>query len=652
MIGGSTAEGPGPEELGLKKYCVAIGLSALLAVLPVAGAALAFDLFGWRPFGGGESAPEADVIGDPQPYEVTVEIQGADNEIGERVRASSRLWSDREKPASGAAGLIAKARSDYRRILAGLYTLGRYGGTISITIDGREATTLAADAPVSDPARVAILVDPGPLYRFGRIALGDPPPRPADRGDSVALPSQEGLAAGEPAYSGAVLAAERLLIEAWRQQGHAKARIARRSVTADHARDLVHVAVVVDPGSRAVYGPVSVRGAERMEAAFIARQTGLRPGDVYDPDDLERAGERLNRLGVFRAQTFEEGEAIGADGTLPITVVVEERKLRRIGLGATYSTIDGVGFNAFWLHRNLFGQAESLRLEGSVAGLGETLDYEEFDYSLGATYTQPGTFTPDTDLAASVLGKRQVLDSYTETSAEGRLGVKHLFSKQLTGALALGVERSQFDDDLGTRDFLTAGLAGRLTRDTRDTANDATRGYLFEATAEPFYEFEYANAAVRGTVEARAYYGFSRDDRLVLAGRAKIGSLAGADIAELPPDRLFFAGGGGSVRGYAYQGIGVERDDGSRIGGRSLLEASVELRARITDSIGAVVFADAGTVSKDAFPGSFDDVKVGVGGGLRYYTGLGPIRLDAALPLDPGPDDPDFAVYIGIGQAF
>ena len=80
--------------------------------------------------------------------------------------------------------------------------------------------------------------------------------------------------------------------------------------------------------------------------------------------------------------------------------------------------------------------------------------------------------------------------------------------------------------------------------------------------------------------------------------------------------------------------------------------SSGEVRARITETIGAVGFVDAGIVSADATFSSTEDLKVGVGVGARYYTGFGPLRFDLAFPLEPGPDDADFAFYIGIGQAF
>jgi translocation and assembly module TamA len=171
------------------------------------------------------------------------------------------------------------------------------------------------------------------------------------------------------------------------------------------------------------------------------------------------------------------------------------------------------------------------------------------------------------------------------------------------------------------------------------------------ATVEPFYEFYFGNPQLRATAEGRAYFGFGDHDKFVLAGRVKAGALLGPSLDEIPPDKLFFAGGGGSVRGYAFKSIGVAGPGGTVTGGRYLLEASAEARMRINDSFGAVAFVDGGYVAADSFPG-IQDLRVGAGVGLRYYTGLGPLRLDLAVPLNKRPGDPNYALYLGLGQAF
>ena len=623
---------------------IAIGLIAAPAT------ASAFQLFGMT-FFENKAKKSGEVIGEPVHYNVKIHVKPDDRRLLNAVRNASGLYGDRKKPASGAAGLIAKARSDYKSILAALYGLAHYGGTIHIFVDGREAASLPPDAVLAKPAEVRIDVDAGPVFTFARTRIVNAAPPPTTFRDKVERPADIGFAPGERAGSGVILKAEKLATEAWRQQGYPKADIADRKVIADHATNTVDVTLTVAPGRKAVYGPVTVKGTRRMDPAFVARETGLETGREYDPDDIKRANERLTKLDVFRAMKIEESDRIGPDGRMPITVTVQERKLHRFGVGATYSTIDGGGLSAFWLHRDLFGHAERLRIDGSVGGLGQTIDPSKFDYSLGMTFTRPGIFGPDTDLVGSLIGKRQVLDLYTETSVEGRVGLTRRFSPELTGTLAADIKRARFVDDLGTRNFLTAGLPGSLVFDSRDSKVDPTRGLYLEGDLDPFYEFEYGNAAARMTAEARGYYGIGPKDRVVLAGRVKVGSLVGAPIAETPPDKLFFAGGGGSIRGYAYQGIGVT-ENGITTGGRSLFLASAEVRTKLTDTIGLVGFADAGTVGPDSFVDFSQPLKVGVGVGLRYYTGLGPIRLDAAVPLNRQPGDPNFSLYVGIGQAF
>jgi translocation and assembly module TamA len=144
----------------------------------------------------------------------------------------------------------------------------------------------------------------------------------------------------------------------------------------------------------------------------------------------------------------------------------------------------------------------------------------------------------------------------------------------------------------------------------------------------------------------------------VLAARARVGSYYGPDEEESPPDQLFFAGGSGSVRGYAYRSIGVEftKPNGNTgvVGGRSLIDGSIEGRYRATPRFGGVGFLDAGYVSPDSRLGGFDDaeLRLGAGVGLRYFTGLGPLRVDVATPINRRPEDSLAAFYVGIGQAF
>ncbi|WP_348984713.1 autotransporter assembly complex family protein [Devosia sp. J2-20] len=617
-----------------------------MAAAPVA----AFEIFGLKLFEDPNAVDAEVVIADPQPYVVSVAVNG-DGALESVVRNASSLVADETKPASGAAGLLAKARGDYRRLVAALYNEGYYGGVVSIRVGGQEAAKLAPDVNLPDPVDVAIVVEPGPLFRFNSVDVVNAAPITSDPFDFVPPPSTRGFGRGEIARSSVILQAEQLALRAWRQQGFPKAVIASREVVADHANSSVDVTITVNPGRKAAFGDVTVTGTERMDPEFVRRQTGLVVGEEYDPDTLALAQKRLDRLEVFRAARLEAAESIGVDGLLPYTLIVQELPGARFGVGANYSSIDGLGVEGYHLWRNLFGQAERLRLDARIASIAYPIDTEQFDYSFGGTFTKPGIFTPDTDLVAAVAAERTIYPTYTETSASGRLGLTHIFSDEITIEGGASLERSRFDDSFGTRDFTTAGLYGGATLDFRNDRVDATAGWYAQASVEPFYEFRFANAGARVTLEGRTYFGFGENDPFVLAGRIKGGALVGPALSEISPDKLFFAGGGGSVRGYGYKSIGVNDGAGNVTGGRYLLEGSLEARMRINEAFGIVGFLDGGYVAADVFP-SIDDLRLGAGAGLRYYTGLGPLRLDAAIPLNKKPGDADYAVYVGIGQAF
>lgn len=612
--------------------------------------AAAFDIFGLKLFEDQSEQDAEAVIADPQPYLVTL-VVNATGAVESAVRNASALVADQNEPASGAAGLLAKARGDYRRIVAALYNEGYYGGTASIRVGGVEAATLAPDVDLPDPVDVAVVVDPGPLFHFNSVTIVNQALPTSDPNDYVEPPVHAGFGAGEIAKSSVILRAEQLALEAWRQQGYAKAAIATRDVVADHATTTVDVTISVNPGPKAAFGAVTVIGAEALDPEFLRRQTGLTEGEEYDPDEVALAQKRLDRLEVFRAARLEAAESVGADGLLPYNLVVQELPGRRFGVGANYSTVDGLGLEAFHLWRNLFGQAERLRLDARVASIGYPIDTAQFDYFFGGTFTKPGIFTPDTDLVAAVSAERTIYPTFTETSASGRVGLTHILSDQISFEGGAQFELNRFDDVFGTRDFKTIGLYAGATLDFRDDSVDPTEGWFGQVNLEPFYEMNYNNFGARLTAEGRTYFGFGEDDPFVLAGRLKAGVLLGPSLAEIPPDKLFFAGGGGSVRGYAYKSIGVDDGTGTITGGRYLLEASLEARAKVTQDIGVVGFVDGGYVAADVFP-ALSDLRVGAGVGLRYYTGLGPLRADFAIPLNKKPGDPDYALYVGIGQAF
>ena len=240
-------------------------------------------------------------------------------------------------------------------------------------------------------------------------------------------------------------------------------------------------------------------------------------------------------------------------------------------------------------------------MEASIEGLGVTSDPLEYDYNLGVTFTKPGVWTPDTSFITSLLARQLDLDNYRETSLTGRVGFSQQFGgrpdrRRLRGGLALPLRGRLRHPPLPH----LRRLRQRRATTGATTSLDPARGYYLAAEVYPFYEAEFGNTALRSTLEGRVYFGFGAEERFVLAGRAKVGSFAGAPAAESPPDLLFFAGGGGSVRGYAYRSIGIERVEPGRGHGRRRRQGPVrDLRARR-----APASASASAASRSSTPAS------------------------------------------------
>lgn len=629
-------------------------LTCLLGFIAVTGQAQAFEIFGTCLFGACKDASGAATeLIDPLHYSAEFSVVPTDLEaVEDAVKSASELWRGREAAVAGSAGLLARAKGDYKRILAALYSEGYYGGAISITLDGRQVADIEPGATLPDQTAAVIRVEPGNRFNFGVSEIVNPAPPTTDPGDIVDDPAVHGFARGEIARAGAVRKAGSLARQAWRQQGHPKATVANRQVKAIHPQDRLDVRLHMVPGPRAVYGNIKIDGAGNMDPAFVHWMTGLEAGREFDPDDLAKAKTRLERLGVFSLLRIEEAENLDRNGALPLTVLVQESKRRRIGAGATASSLDGAGLQAFWLHRNLFGSAERLKVTAEVSHIGKTTDLSELEYYLGTTFTKPGVITRDTDLVAEIYGRREFNDTFDDKTVGGSLVLKHLYSNEITLSGGGFIEFGEFDDAFGTRNLFTVGATGTAEFDFRDNKLDATEGYYIALETKPFYEWELGNAGVRTQAEGRAYYALNSDAQTVLAARVKVGSLFGLSISDTPSNLLFLAGGGASVRGYEFNDIGAVGPGGQVVGGRSLFETSFEIRQKFTDTVGVVAFVDAGTVSSSSIIDFSETFRIGVGAGLRYYTSLGPIRLDIAVPIDPRSIDPSIGFYAGIGQAF
>lgn len=621
-------------------------LAVLFGVAALPAPSHAIEIFGFKLFGSDDSDDLP--VTDPLTYTVTLDLSGeGDSDLRDKLLAASALERGKDKPVSGSVGLISLARSDFEQVLGALYEEARYGGVVSISLAGRKLEDLAPDTDLKafEPVPVAISVAPGPQFRFGDVAVVTDEGREFDA-------AAYGLVAGAAAGSTVILSAETQVVRALRELGHPLAKVTSRDVVADHDRSELDVTLHVSAGPVAPFGETSVDGANEVDSDFIAYMAGVESGKTYDPKDLDAAAKRLKALDVFSSATVRGRDTLNPDGSVPVDVSVAERKFRFFGAGATFSSTDGGGLEAYWGHRNLFGRAEKLRVEGSVSRLGNTGEYRDLTYRGALLFEKPGVLGPASKFSSRLVIAQENPDAYRRFSVNAFAGISRELTDKDTVSVGVDVEYARLTDSFNTdRDTLTVALPIEYVRDARDDRLNPTTGYRLLLGVEPTIETIRSDMFVKVKGEVSAYRALDDAKRFVLAGRVSGGSIFGADLAAVPANRRFYAGGGGSVRGYGYQGIGPRDINGKPTGGLSHVEASAELRINVTENVGIVPFFDVGMVGADS---GFDNarLKAGAGIGLRYNTPFGPLRLDFALPLDREANDPKYGIYAGVGQAF
>jgi translocation and assembly module TamA len=366
--------------IAYRKAGTALAVAAAVVLYPAfVREANAFKLFGITLWGSDE--PELEII-NPVRYSASMDVPLVDPKFYENLENASFLISDQDKPVSGDLGLVIKARDDRDRLVASLYENARYSGVVKVSIAGTDIENLPPN-PVFDhskPVPVHIQITPGPEFTLGNIIL---------EGDAAGRNLEEfGLVRGGKAGSLNIIRGGEKLIEQLKSEGRPLAKLTKRQAVADHATNTVDVTMAAEAGPVAPVGMIGIKGQQSVDPDFIRYYSRLNAGQPYSPESLRKASERLRQLGVFSSVTVRESEQLAANGSLPLTIEVSEGKHRYFGLGAQFSTTEGAGLQGYWGHRNLFGKAETLRIEGSVSRLGEASSVEGMDYSAGITFTR------------------------------------------------------------------------------------------------------------------------------------------------------------------------------------------------------------------------------------------------------------------------
>jgi translocation and assembly module TamA len=564
---------------------------------------------------------------------------------------------EKEQPLSGdGLGLLQGAQAVVAKVSGALRSRGFYDAMVNATVDNHpidEAAALdAIDAhPDTEQVAFSLTVDTGPRFKIGAVAIHGAGPQPLPAIDMSKL----GLAVGDPANASAILSAEDRALAEFRKQGYALA-VVKREVVVDHATREAEVTYTVDTGPIARMGPVRFSGTEKVDTTYLQRRVPFRQGELYDPTKVDTLRGKLTSLGVFNAVRIRPAKALDANGELPIDVELTDRPPRSIGFGIAYETQLGCALSGFWVHRNLFGEAESLRLTAEINHIGQGLAIADTGFAFRADFRKPDWWLAGQDGRATAEVLREVLPAYYRNAIGFGVGLDRIISPawQVRVGLTTEIEQERRISTSIWQDYRLLGVPMAVLLNKANSDVDPTRGYRLELDLAPYVDFGPNNdffSVIRLT--GRSYFDLGAPGRSVLALRASFGTEPTANVAGIPFDKLFYAGGGGSVRGFVYQSAGPRDAFNNPLGGASVVEANVEFRQRFGKSFGAVAFVDAGSAYPDIMPDfSLFAPRVGAGIGARYYTDFGPVRLDVGFPLNARDGDPPFGIYVSLGQAF
>ena len=560
--------------------------------------------------------------------------------------AVARAIGDTERPADNRFEARRRARDAAEDAIAVLRSEGYYAYEVEPDVGG-------GDAP-----RPVVRIKPGPRFVLGAARIdwvGAPPDQASAAAATLAL----ALPPGAPGRAVEVVSAEGRSVAALQKLGYADAKAEPRQVVVDHATRTVSPDYRIAAGAVARLDGIRLTTNGKTQAAWLDRLAPWKPGDAYKPDDVAELERRLLDTGVYESVTvaLAPADQLTPQGLRPVVVSLSERQKRTIEVGASYGTTEGLGADVKWTRYNLLGRADTF----SILARGGKLDSR-----LEADLALPHWREPQQTLATRAAVYRSETPAYDQQGVTVSADVTRRWGKDVIFGLggtyftwggSLDVSRTS-EVKIGSlttlgRDVATlAGLAD-MSLDRSSDPLDPRRGWRLTARAEPTVETGGGMTLpyLKLLGQVTAYLPLDSDGRTVIAGRLKLGSILNGTVSDIPAPQRFYAGGGGSVRGFGYQEVGPRLADNTPEGGLSLTEASLEVRHQLSRDWGLVAFVDAGTIGKGQAP-DFRELSAGAGLGVRYNLGFGPLRVDVATPITARHGQAPLQIYVSLGQAF
>ncbi|GGC97956.1 outer membrane protein assembly factor [Aquisalinus flavus] len=555
------------------------------------------------------------------------------DDLRRELRALSNLVGT-DRTYTSLASIRRTAQDDANRMQEALNSKGYYAASIAPMV-------VRSD----DRALITFEIDRGPRFDITDYRIAYQDEITADRPQTFA---EADVTTGNDPSGDALARLENRLLTWLQQNGYPAARANRHFVEANFDTGNAVAVFEITSGPEAYFGEAVVQETDRTRETFIAAYAPWEEGTLYNRDEVVDYREKLGKTGLFREISVEPGQT-QPDGRTDLIVTVSERDHRTVGAGVSYATDVGPGVSLYWQNRNLLRRGETLTAQTKLSGPEQILGL-----TLGKPLpTLPGRFESEISFT------NDITDAFDAQTLELSSSLsKTWFAEKLEASGGLGIAYSQVEDARArlsstdrfrTATFTYAKIPFSLSWNSDNDLLNPTRGFRAGIGLTPYVgDVNF----LRGTLTGATRTTLGEDNQYTLAVRGLIGSSFGVDTFDIPATERFYAGGGGSVRGFAYQEAGPLNVRGNPIGGASIIEVNTEARYNLREKIQLALFLDGGTVSDSEVPDFSEEVLWGAGIGARYLTPIGPLRVDLATPLNPRDSDDAIQFYIALGQPF
>ena len=566
------------------------------------------------------------------PY--TFAIEGVeDPELINTLRGHSDALARREEGVASAWHLRRRANRDAEQFMAYFRSRGHYAAAVDAVVTEPEEE--------GAPLALRFVVDAGPVYRFRDVVIVVP--SGVDSDVTYPPPARFGLTPDTRARTVDILGVEPAVVRWLREEGYPFPEVRPRRVVVDHDAEAVDVRFRVDPGPRARFGDPLIEGLEGLRERVVLNEIPWDTGDWYRQAEVNEARNTLYDTGLFAVARVEPAGPVTEEGFVPMRFQLTERKHRTVSVGAHVFTDEGVLGRIRWEDRNRRGMGDTVSAE---------LDAGTQIRRLALGYRVRHFRSSRQSLNFTLVAADEERDAYDSTRVGGRAWVERELTEGVYLSYGLAMRFDQVTQQNRTDTFSLVSFPVSLRVDRSNDLLNPTRGWRFNAHATPFIDAGGTGSYFLKTeVGATHYWPVGDEERLVIANRVRWGAIVGATLDSIPANERYYSGGGSSLRGYNFRTVSP-LDGDTPIGGRSVLEGSIELRRAITDALGVVAFLDAGAAFDSEYPDFGETVRYGTGLGLRYLTPIGPLRFDVAVPLNKRGIDDRYEIYLSIGQAF